>query len=154
MATVVTKEPRTRTTKIRIEEKESKPGGYEFEFQTLFGGTQRQKYENDGRPGFLIAFSIKDVDRTGLLFPKKPGDAMWVHPVEDENGPCPGAGATWPEFVAENVSADGTTLTVRNYNSCRQLFKFSLNFTRDRDNPDAPLVCWDPIGDNRNGQQF
>jgi hypothetical protein len=151
MASAAEKQPNHRDTTILIRKDPSKPDGVRFQFEDGNGGTDRQTYENHGRPGFVIKFMIDDPDRTGLLFPKSKLDAMWAHPVKDANGPCPKPGTTWPEFEAFNVPAGGKTLMVKNRNSFEQLFKFSLNFTRDREDPDAPLVCWDPIGDNRNG---
>lgn len=153
MATVAEKRPHDKTTKIRIRKDKDAPNGYKFDFKQFLGGTQKQKYQNDGRPGFLIDFEIDDHASSGLLFPKDIRKAMWVHPVADAQGPCPQENASWQEFTAVSVSNDGKVLTVRNTNNRCQMFKFLFNFTPDRENSEATLVPWDPIGDNRNGSQ-
>lgn len=147
----MTKPPKDRDTTVRIREDKGAPDGVKFDFQNSSAGPEKQKYENDGHDGFLIEFKIKDQANSGLLFPKSPCDALWVHPVANEHGPCPSRGAQWDQFVPIEVIDGGETLVVRNYNKDVQLFKFSLNFTRDREDPTSPLVCWDPIGENRNG---
>lgn len=158
MANALNDQPRYRRTEIEMERDDDEPDGVKFEFNkdlisSILEGKQREKYKNDGRPGFLIDFVIKDDDGTGLLFPKDKAEAMWVHPVADKDDPCPPRRSTWDEFRAVEVRDDGRTLRVRNCNRRTQLFKFSLNFTRDRNNPHAEPICWDPIGDNRNGHQ-
>ena len=153
MATVLNKEPKRKDTTVRIKKDDDEPHGLKFDFKhgPFGGGTQKQEYKNDGHPGFLIHFTIDDDARSGLLFPEDPYDALWVHPVQSEHDPCPPKGARWPVFNPERVEDGGRTLVVRNENRCYDLFKFSLNFTRNRGDPDAELVCWDPIGINRNG---
>lgn len=153
MASHFTKPPKEKHTTVRIKKDDDEPHGLKFDFKDgPFGkGTQKQTYDNDGHPGFLIHFTIDDDAESGLLFPKDPYSAIWVHQVQNENGPCPPRGARWPEFNPEEVIDEGRTLVVRNQNRCYDLFKFSLNFVRNRDNPNETPVCWDPIGINRNG---
>ena len=115
---------------------------------------QEMSFKNKNDEGLMVSFTIEDDGGTGMLFPDDPAKALWVHPVAKKNDPCPPPGSTWPEFQATGVTNGNRTLEVRDFNSCPQLFKFALNFTTDPHNPDAKLESWDPIGDNRNGQNL
>ena len=59
-------------------------------------------------------YNIIDEDETGYRFPNAPGEAMWVHMVDNVTAPCPSPGATWDQFEAVDVINDNKTLVVVN----------------------------------------
>ena len=108
-------------------------------------------FDNVNSDGLIVNFILADDDDTGLRFPEQLARTIWVHKVNSKQDPCPDTPVSWGGFSPIQVSPDRRTLSVRNPNTCQQLFKFSLNLTLDPANPSSPLERWDPIGNNRNG---
>lgn len=144
--------PRQRQIKVIIEKDDEAPDGVKFAFKGWpWESKYKREFKNAHHPGFSLDFVIDDDDNTGLLFPKRIERAMWVREIALEDDPCPKDGDKWGQFVGTTVSPDFSTLSVRNFNEFEKKFKFSLNFTYDPENDNSDLICWDPIGDNRNG---
>jgi hypothetical protein len=115
------------------------------------GKEEEVDFDNVDSDGLIVNFNMVDDDGTNLRFPDQLSRTIWVHKVADKKDPCPETPVSWAEFSPIEVCNGGKTLRVRNPNTCKQLFKFSLNFTLDPSNPTSPLERWDPIGNNRNG---
>jgi hypothetical protein len=96
-----------------------------------------------------VTFEINNRSNRNWLFPSDENDAMWV----SENGSdCPQRRpAENPEFPVKDmkVSHDREQLTVRNRNSCKAMYKFTLNFVDGDDQ--KHLYPFDPIWNNQNG---
>lgn len=129
------------------------PDGVEFDLQSDLKSNDRLTFDNNGKPGFKLKFTIKDEGQTGYLFPDNPAKAMWVKPVSSDEDDCPETQMFWEEFVATEVTGNNRTLKVTNLNGYVQTFKFTLLFTKTpRQN--GPCIPFDPIGQNQNGQNF
>lgn len=101
-------------------------------------------FENGGRPGFHVRFTLQG-DTHGFLFPKQKDakKAVW----SKLGSTCPDEGA-WEVFTAPTVSPDGKVLKVVNLNPhpAQGPFKYTLRVTDGS--------CWkdlDPGGLNSNG---
>jgi hypothetical protein len=122
-------------------------GGYGFELDAYGKGpAQDIDIDNDGHPGVIVNFKIKDADKNGLEFRPVPSDALWVQ----LNGAPP---APWPGFIPLSVEKDKNGRNTRLIAYCRnenqgQQFKFTLRFV----GPNGP-VDYDPIGNGNNGQR-
>lgn len=147
------KRPWSMDVYIDIIRDTSEPDGVRFEMNYNCRTVEELNFENNGRPGFWVHFHIDDDDGTGFVFPNEPEKALWVKPATaDDPNPCPKSKHDWNEFTPHDVTNANRTLIVRNHNSRKQRFGFSLRFGR---NPtEEPTVLFDPIGTNQNGQTF
>lgn len=150
MATV---QPTTKDVRVSIRRDQHGRlrGKFKRDFQWPWESDQEVKFENETSAGLVVCFHLVEDGGTGLVFPSRPSRALWVHKVAKKNDPCPPQNATWDGFRPVDVINNNRTLQVQNPNGHKQLFKFSLNFVSDKDNPNADLEYWDPIGENRNG---
>lgn len=102
-----------------------------------------------------LMFVLDDRTGLGLRFPSIAEDAMWVKQIPDVNSyECPGKDDHDYEVLRpHNVIDGGTKLIAFNSNPDERKWAFSLNFVKDNeDEADvSKFVCWDPIGDNRDG---
>lgn len=97
-----------------------------------------------------ITFEINNRSERNWLFPADERNAMWV---AGNSTDCPKTRPPEnPEFPTKDmkVSKDREQLTIKNRNSCRAMYKFSLNFV-DADAADNKLYPFDPIWNNQNG---
>jgi hypothetical protein len=97
-----------------------------------------------------ITFEINDRSSRNWLFPTNAANAMWVG---SDSTDCPQtAPPENPEFPVKDmkVSQDREQLEVKNLNSTKARFKFSLNFV-DASDPSGKLYPFDPIWNNQNG---
>lgn len=113
---------------------------------------QKLTFSNNNHPGFLVRFNISDPDNTGYKFPDAVDEAMWVKTI-DAVGPdsCPITVMHWSGFKAVAVTNNNMTLEVDNPNPAKQLFAFTLRFTKTPHDASPVCVPFDPIGNNRNG---
>lgn len=126
------------------------PDGIKFELVSDLLCDGRLTFHNNGKPGFKLNFNIVDDSKTGYLFPDDEAKAMWVKPVQDVKDDCPKTESHWEKFKAKKVECENRTLRVFNKNDGKELFKFTLLFTKTP-SQNGPCIEFDPIGDNRNG---
>lgn len=137
--------------RVWVKKDTSKPDGVDFSFTSNLGSGDKLKFNNpEVGDWFKLSFHIVDDDKTGYRFPSDLNEAMWVHTVDDEKGPCPEPYSKWGQFTAKEVKSANKILVVDNLNEDKQKFKFALRFSKEK-NFGPPYVMWDPIGDNRNG---
>jgi hypothetical protein len=116
-------------------------------------------FRNNGRDGFNLVFRLFDNtnggEGSGYVFPDPPGPkhvsdhnkwALWSK--EGEGCPPAGYADQWSEFTSTSVTDQGQTLIVRNKNSTRTLFGYTLRVTND---DGQTFVNLDPGGNNMNG---
>jgi hypothetical protein len=139
-------QPKNETVKVILEPGKTPP--FHLQSPLLQGG--RLVFENDHHPGFDVFFTIDDPDNSGYLFPKNEKKALSAKEYKEPSDGCPGQGETWSQFSPVVVSADFKTLQVRNLNTIKTPFGFSLFVTKT---PETGGDYWqlDPIGDNKNG---
>ena len=97
---------------------------------------------------WTINFHIDDQTGSGYVFPDDLDSALWVQKITSSDH-CPKKPKKWSEFAPKRVFNGNKSLEVTNLNSYPQYFGFVLNVTLDAVN--GPLVPYDPVGDNRNG---
>ena len=101
-----------------------------------------------------VHFHVRNKNDADVTFPTNRLNAMWVHKVDDEDGPCPDCYThLHGEFYAEDVSNDQKRLTVINENMEPCLVAFRFNFVpKGADDVLADeYIVYDPIGSNQNG---
>ena len=124
-----------------------------FEFQSSdlpVGSDNSLTFANNGRPGFLIDYSLKEPTH-GYRFPDNSIPDNLNEALYSAEGPgCPNAKGQWQQFKAQNVKQQGKILVVRNLNECAAEFGYTLRVTDDQGASYLPL---DPGGFNQNGPQ-
>jgi hypothetical protein len=119
-------------------------GKFHFESDDIEIGPDNEiTFSNDGQPGFVITFRLKD-PRHGYRFPEDLKTALWA--IGEEV--CPEEEHHWGQFKAKAVNDNGVDLVVRNLNEHKHKFGYSLLVTKD-----GGQSFWrlDPIGTNTNG---
>jgi hypothetical protein len=102
-----------------------------------------------------IHFKLHNTKGAQLCFAKDKDKVLWATEVFDPTGdecPCPGDSFDGL-YVDPTVYPQDRVLTVINTNMKKQFFAFALNFVREGEDEgrDTQYVCFDPIGENRNG---
>ena len=141
------------------------PGVIDFELLSgIASGPKTLNFRNNGHPGFIVMFDIKNQAAVAYEFPANPADALWVKPVvvpavpaaggaaAAPNDTCPDGPCVWSQFEAQAVAGDRETLVVRNRNEFTQKFGFVLRVT-DPAGAAGNILNLDPIGNNQNGPQ-
>jgi hypothetical protein len=105
-----------------------------------------------------LLFKLQNKKGANVRFPTNRLNAMWVHKVADEDGPCPDDQKHLPgEFYAEEVSENQDRLTVINENMEPCLVAFRLNFVPAGEDGNGwaadEYIVYDPIGSNQNGPE-
>lgn len=105
---------------------------------------KRIRFQNRGRPGFVIRFHLHDELNRGYRFLPDPNDAVW----SQAGRKCPDA-PVWDVFKPIQVDRSRTVLEVFNENPRPAIgrFQYSLRVCRDGE----PPLLLDPPGDNQNG---
>jgi hypothetical protein len=120
-----------------------------FHFETndlpLDPKTNKLTFYNQGYPGFVITFHLKDPPE-GYRFPENLDEALWV----TEQPVCPQEAGKWGQFKAKAVLNNGLDLVVRNLNEKPTDFGYALRVTNDG----TKFRNLDPIGGNQNGSSF
>lgn len=129
------------------------PHGVRFELGHGQPNPQRVGFDNDGHPGVMVYFNLKDRSRTGLEFKPTPSSALWVN----SHGPvCPPGSCAWNGFLPLSVEKKGKKqkhkqLIVYCRNEEKKEFGFTLWFRRPAVGGGWEDVDYDPIGDGNNG---
>ena len=119
-------------------------GDFHFESDDLEIGPHNEiTFENDGQPGFVITFHLKD-PRHGYRFTENLKTALW----SIDEAVCPEDEHHWGQFKAKAVNNNGVDLVVRNLNEHKKKFGYALLVTDDNG---ATFWRLDPIGTNENG---
>ena len=134
-------EPWTPTVDVILDPAKKK---FTFESDDLpIGPNNEITFWNDGQPGFVITFHLKD-PRHGYRFPETLKAAL----SSVDKAECPLDEGQWGQFKAKAVNNNGVDLVVRNLNETKQKFGYTLFVTDDNGQTYWPL---DPVGTNENG---
>lgn len=144
-----------RTIIVHIYDDDNEPNGIGFGLSGFGVVKDEIKCGKDGsgmhaKDAHKITFEINNRSSRTWLFPSNAANAMWVGADSTD---CPQtAPPENPEFPEKSmkVSQDREQLEVKNLNSRRGQYKFSLNFV-DPSDPAGLLYPFDPIWNNQNG---
>jgi len=149
-----------RYVDIFVEPDDSKPGGYAFHMEE--GGLRSSRLvfdkDKDDLPKaehYRIEFKLHNTRGAKLRFAKQKDKVLWATEVFEPKGDeCPPAGSSFDGlYVDPTAYPQDRVLSVINTNMHKQFFAFALNFIPEdeREGPDTQYVCFDPIGENRDG---
>jgi hypothetical protein len=105
---------------------------------------------------YKIAFKLHNTKGAKLQFSKMKDKVLWATEVFEPNGDeCPPPGSSFDGLYVDPATyIQDRVLTVINTDMHEQFFAFALNFVpegTDQEGPGTQYVCFDPIGENRNG---
>lgn len=104
---------------------------------------------------YKIEFKLHNTKGAKLRFSWNKEIVLWATEVFDPKGDeCPPPGSKFEGlYVDPTVYPQDRVLTVINTNMSEQFFAFALNFVPEGtdEGRDTQYICYDPIGENRNG---
>ena len=120
------------------------PSTRTFKFETDLPKGEKNKlfFYNEGHPGFVITFHLKD-PTYDYRFPEDLDEALF----SVDEAVCPTEHGQWNQFKAKAITDNGRNLVVRNHNKDKVEFGYTLRVTQDG----TEFWNLDPIGGNENG---
>lgn len=149
-----------RYVDIFVEPDNNEPNGYAFRMEEDGLGTSRlvfDKHQDDMLKSdhYKIEFKLHNTKGAKLRFSRMKDKVLWASEVFDPKGDeCPPPGSSFDGLYVDPTDyPQDRVLEVINTNMSKQFFAFALNFVQDGEDegPDTRYVCFDPIGENRNG---
>jgi len=149
-----------RYVDIFVEPDNSQPSGYAFHMEVDGRKTPQLVFDKDKEnmpkaEHFKIEFKLHNTKGAQLCFSKRKDKVLWATEVFDPTGDeCPPPGSSFDGlYVDPTAFPDDHLLKVINTDMHKQFFAFALNFVPEGtdEGPDTQYICYDPIGENRNG---
>jgi hypothetical protein len=149
-----------RYVDIFVEPDANAPSGYAFRMEE--GGVRAARLvfdkHQDNMPkseDYKIEFKLHNSKGAKLRFSHNKEMVLWATEVFEPKGDeCPPPGSSFEGlYVDPTAYPQDRVLTVINTDLHEQFFAFALNFVPEGtvEGPDTNYVCYDPIGENRNG---
>lgn len=149
-----------RYVDIFVEPDNSQPDGYAFRMEEGGLKTSRlvfDKHQDDMPKSdhYRIEFKLHNTKGAKLRFSRIKENVLWATEVVDPKGDeCPPAGSSFEGLYVDPATyPQDRVLEVINTDMEKQFFAFALNFVEEGEDegPGTRYVCYDPIGENRNG---
>lgn len=148
------------TVHIHVRPDSNSQNGYAFEMKENGSTKNRLVFDKnqDNMPkteNYRVDFQLHNEKGANLRFSSLADKAMWAKPIANPSDPCPDSECHMPGifYLDPANPIEDRKISVINTDLTHQLFAFAMNFVPEGtvEGPDTQYICYDPIGENRNG---